>query len=105
MKLEGEAARRYLEETSARHKREREEVLSRAKAEAAKVGKEPFDLDRLDELWVSAMRHAEDIENEDAIGRAMRQESYEYHYYVLTPEIRTMADFARHWQKNEMWLT
>lgn len=96
MKLEGEAARKYLEEMSAKRAREHVEELGKAKAEAAKVGKEPFDLDKLDELWMPPIDDPDLYENEAPTRRAMRQRSYEWYYYVLVPELRTIAAFAQH---------
>jgi len=105
MKLEGEEGARSLDELLAKRAQEHDEMLAKAKEEAAKVGKEPFDLDKLDQLWMPPIDDPELYENEAPSRRAMRHRSYEWYYYVLAPEIHTIAALARHLAAVDMYRT
>jgi hypothetical protein len=61
--------------------------LAQAKTEAQARGKEPFDLDRLEVLY----------DTESDLGQRPRQErwrSWEWKYYVQTPELMSLDAFA-----------
>ena len=88
MVLTGKEAEAFMAEIAERNARSQAEALSRAKAAAALAGKEPFDLDRLEQLV--------DTSSEGRIdAREERYARYERMYYVERPSILTLEAFAR----------
>jgi hypothetical protein len=67
-------------------------VLEEAKEKAARRGKEPFDLDKLESLW-KPFKYGEFLPP-----REMRQQTWERIYYFDHPEIMTLAEFAAEMQ-------
>lgn len=68
------------------------EALEAAKAEAARRGKEPFDLARLRELYDPSSELAASTELRDPSAVA---EDLERRYYLDHPSVLTIVDFAR----------
>lgn len=64
--------------------------LSDAKAEAKRNGKEPFDFDRLAELYDVAGIHNTKLHN-----RNEAEASLESKYYLRFPQAKTLEAFAR----------
>jgi hypothetical protein len=48
--ISGKDADKFMDEAFAREQKRREEKLARAKADATAAGKEPFDLEKLEQL-------------------------------------------------------
>ena len=84
---EEHSERDALERLLAQEEREDAERLARAKAEAEARGKEPFDLDRLEQLY----------DTTPDLGhwpREARFRTWEWKYYVEARDLLTLAAFA-----------
>lgn len=66
-------------------------LLAKAKLEAQKTGKEPFDFERLENM-IDLRPYSTDY---DWVPTPEYIQSYEYKYYVLHPEIMTIEEFAK----------
>ena len=95
-KLEGEAATEYLKRTLEEENRKNAETLARARAEAKASGKEPFDLDKLEQLCDTSRDFVLDP-------REDRQSHFEYLYYILHPELSTMEELAKYVEHGSRW--
>jgi len=73
----------YASELAARRKRENAEALAKAIDEAARVGKEAFDLARLEAL----LGRGSQLRREDELRES---------YFISHPEMRTLAEYAEH---------
>jgi hypothetical protein len=94
MTLTGKDALEYTERLRREHAEERAETLARAKHAA--VGKEPFDLAKLETLC--------DTSSEGRMAPVeARQAKFEDMYYVEYPDIKTLADFARKIDELNKW--
>jgi hypothetical protein len=96
MKLKGEAAEEFMEQTHERARQRKAEMLAAAKADAACRGKEPFDLEKLEKLC--------DTSHEGRM--APYEERYaelERKYYVHFSEIMTISEFAREIDELNKW--
>jgi hypothetical protein len=74
----------------AEYRRKRAAALAEAERQAAETGKEPFDLARL----------------EAVLGRgsqARREKDHRVGYYLLHPELRTLAEYAKLLIDAEPW--
>lgn len=77
----------WAERLHERLRQQRAAALAAAKAEAAQLGKEPFDLDRFD-----AYLHPPD--NREHGTREELIADYEYQYYVQHRHVHTLEEFA-----------
>lgn len=90
-----------LEGLVAREEEEDADALARARSEAERLGKEPFDLDAFEALYDTASdlspggAHAEPREE--------RERNWAYRYYVEAPEVRTIAEFADRQKRLDPW--
>lgn len=84
MGLTGKAAEEFHEQVMRKHEQTRAEQLTRAIAEAAARGKEPFDLVKLETL----------VDPGRMVGPSERQRKYEYMYYATNPEFVSLAELA-----------
>ena len=79
-----------LKRSIAREAKEDADALARAQADAEARGKEPFDLDRPEQLYDTvpelASKHVE--------SHGERWRKWEYRYYVRAPGVMTLAEFA-----------
>ena len=66
--------------------------LAEAEREAEVTGKEPFDWERLSKLLGVSTG-----------GQAQNEHSLRSRYYLLYPEIRTLAEFSTVINENEVW--
>jgi hypothetical protein len=88
MTLTGKDAEKFVAETQARVRAEREDALASAKAAADARRKEPFDLDKLETMCDTSSEGRLDA-------RDRRVRRFEELYYVHYPDILTLAEFAR----------
>lgn len=70
--------------------RKRVEALAKAEADARESGKELFNL-RLLEAHLNRG------------SQARREEDHRMNYYILNPEMRTLAEYAQWLLQNEQW--
>ncbi len=85
--LKGEDAKKVLADIHQRNERLREEQLTSAKEAAAAVGKERFDLERLETLCDTSIDgFLAPVES--------RRRDLEYRYYVNNPTLKTIEEFA-----------
>jgi hypothetical protein len=80
----------------ARARKQRAETLQRAKEDAARRGKEPFDLAKLEKL-VDTTREGR-VDPEPA-----RQQRFEELYYVDYPDVMTIETFAEKVAELNRW--
>ena len=80
--------RKRIEEQKAREA----EQLAKARIEARKTGKEPFDFERLENM-IDLRPYSTDT---DCVPTPEYIENYAYKYYVLHPEIMTLEEFAKY---------
>ena len=74
-------------ESLMRNKREKDaEALARAKLEGSQSGKQPLDLPELQKHVIAELF--------DRVEPANRVAHWEYVYYVLEPQLRTMSELA-----------
>jgi Tfp pilus assembly protein PilP len=87
MTLTGDAAKEYMRQVAERAQKKREELLSAAKAEAARRGKEPFDLAKLETMCDTSREGKMDpVET--------RRARFEEMYYTSYPDVMTLEEFA-----------
>lgn len=87
MTLTGKDAREFMDKVAAQYEEEKRRQLAEAKAAAQALGKEPFDLDKLEQLCdTSSEGRVDPIEQ--------RQERFERMYYVSHPEMMTLQELA-----------
>ena len=85
--LTGKDALEFIEQLEQTHAKQREDALARKKADAQRRGKEPFDLAKLETMCdTSQDGRIDPVE--------VRQDRYEYMYYVEHPEYRTLTALA-----------
>lgn len=96
MMLTGDEAWAFFEELRARHGDERAETLARAKLDAERRGKEPFDLVKLETMADTSSEGRIAPENE-------RWARFEYKYYVTFSEVLTLEEFAREVAELNRW--
>lgn len=85
-----------MEKAIAKSKSEHAARLKAAKADAARRGKEPFDLAALEALC--------DTSHEGRMApTAERQAEFEAQYYVACSEMMTIAEFAQHVTLMSRW--
>jgi hypothetical protein len=87
MTLKGKDAEDFLDALDRRNREAMKDSLAKAKADAASRGKEPFDLEKLEQLCDTSHEGRLDPVDE-------RRARLEYKYYVTNPEIKTIAEFA-----------
>jgi hypothetical protein len=96
--LKGEEAWAFHDKLAAREEKAREERLANAKREAARRGKEPFDLQKLERLYDTRA---------DTDGRVdpveTRRARYEWEYYTYDPNILTIDEFAKFLERTSRW--
>lgn len=96
MKLTGNAAKEFMEQTHARARQREAETLAAAKADAARRGKEPFNLEKLESMCDTS--HEGQMAPIDE-----RNEEFEWKYYVRYPQIMTIEDFAEKVAELSRW--
>ncbi len=74
----------FLADALRKSEQTRADQLAKAKADAAARDKEPFDLAKLETL----------VDTGRMVGSSERQRTYEYLYYVTSPELMTLAELA-----------
>ncbi len=82
----------WFAEQKAERDRERAEKLRNAKAAAANTEKEPFDADRVKELFIQLDTYGVD---KYTPWETLLQEA-EYEYYVAHPEILSLEEYVEH---------
>jgi len=94
--LTGDAAREFLERVALRAEKLRADEVAAAKADAARRGKEPFDLAKLEMLcdtsvdgWLPPLER--------------RQREHEWMYYVHHRELLTLAAYAEAVDEVNRW--
>ncbi len=96
MTLTGKAAKEFVDRVHAKADAMHVAQLAAAKQEAERVGKEPFDLAKLETLCdTSHEGRVDPVEN--------RQAEFERKYYVTFPEVMTLAEFARTVDELNRW--
>lgn len=86
-RLTGKDATDFANAIEERNRKAAAEALAREKAEAVSRGKEPFDLARLEEMCdTSSYGRLDPVD--------VRQERYEYMYYVQNPKLLTLKELA-----------
>lgn len=88
----------WLRERDARARRETAEALARARAEADRAGKEPFDYGKL----VRDYDPASDL-GTDVIDPAETAAALERRYYLDYPAVMTLKEFADRMNENRTW--
>ncbi len=79
----------------AQHQLEAEEARVRAKVTALAEGREPFDLDAMEALWMP-VHHALDPADGNPTRRETQVREFEELYYQRFPKFHTIAAFAEH---------
>lgn len=74
----------------AQYEKKRAEELAEAERKAKESGKELFDLKRLEELLNRG-------------SQAKREKDHRVNYYLLNPELKTLAEYAQRLLDNEPW--
>lgn len=77
-----------LAQMIARQQAEKSDKLAQAKREAAERGKQPFDLDKLEEIFDTR------VQGGFQPPRDQRERDFEYRYYVFSPDTMSLAEFA-----------
>jgi len=95
-KVEGDEAWEFHHRICEQHERENAEALARAREEAVARGKEPFDLDKLEQLADTSREGVMDPREE-------RQKYFEDMYYVGHPDFMTLEDLAKHIYEISRW--
>lgn len=96
MPLTGDAARAHMDEVGAEVQKRRASRLAAAKRHAARRGKEPFDLVKLETMCDTT--HAGRLAPLEE-----RQAEFEWMYYTFHPNVMTLAEFARHVDELNRW--
>jgi hypothetical protein len=86
--LTGKAAKDFVDKARAEAQKHHAEQLAAAKDNAAKRGKEPFDLTKLETMCDTSHEGRIDLIEE-------RQAELERKYYVHFPDVMTLAEFAK----------
>jgi hypothetical protein len=94
--LTGDAARAFMDEVGAQARRQRADRLAAAKADAARRGKEPFDLAKLETMCDTTHEGRLDPVED-------RHAEFERKYYVHFPNVMTLAEFARTVEELNRW--
>jgi hypothetical protein len=87
MTLTGNDASEFVDKLFAQHDEEKRRSLAEAKAEAQSRGKEPFDLDKLEQLCDTSSEGRVDPVDQ-------RRERFERMYYVENPSFMTLQELA-----------
>jgi Tfp pilus assembly protein PilP len=96
MTLTGDAAKEYMRQVAERAQKKRDEMLAAAKAEAARRGKEPFDLAKLETLCDTSREGKMDpVET--------RRARFEEMYYTYYPDVMTLEEFAEKVAELNRW--
>jgi hypothetical protein len=96
MMLTDDAGRELVRLAVARVQRRRDEKLHAAKAEAARRGKEPFDLAKLETMC--------DTSHEGRVPPLEeRQKEHEWMYYTQYREVMTLAEYAEKVTEQSRW--
>jgi len=96
MPASGKEGWEYLNELFQKEDQRRAEMLAKAKAEAAARGKEPFDLEKLEQLCdTSSEGRVDPVET--------RRKDFEFMYYVHNPDIQTIKEFAAFIERTNKW--
>jgi Tfp pilus assembly protein PilP len=96
MTLTGKAAEDFAAEVRAKARQLRAEELAAAKADAAKRGKEPFDLEKLETMCDTTREGKLDpVET--------RRTRFEEMYYTFYPDVMTLAEFAKKVEELNRW--
>ena len=95
MKETPEQIRTRMKAFDERQDKERAEQLARAVRKAEESGKEPYDVDRLLELWTPSSRNPPT--------REQLETSFRFSYYVHHPRYRTLAEFAESLKLADKW--
>jgi hypothetical protein len=96
MTLTGKAAEEFMAKIRAEARAKQVATLAAAKQEADRVGKEPFDLAKLETLCdTSHDGRVDPVE--------VRQAELERKYYVSFPEVMTLAEFAKTVDELNRW--
>jgi hypothetical protein len=85
--LKGDEAKRFLDEILLRTERIKQEQFEAAKEAAMASGKEPFNLEQLETLCDTSL-------DGFVPPTESRRRDLEYRYYVLSPTVRTLEEFA-----------
>jgi len=96
MVLKGKEAEELSKRIIAESAKRRAELLAEAQRDAAARGKERFDLTKVETMCDTSADGAR--EEFDA-----RRARFEYMYYVSTPEILTLAEFAKYVNEFGRW--
>jgi hypothetical protein len=86
--IEGEAADEITREVERQNKEQLAEALGAAKAEAQQRGKEPFDARKLRDLYEPEFETDASLESK---------------YYLLHPDVMTLAEFAQEVKEIDWW--
>jgi hypothetical protein len=96
MTLTGDAAKEFARQAAERAQKKRDEMLAAAKAEAAKRGKEPFDLAKLETMC--------DTSHEGRVPPLEeRQKEHEWMYYTHFRDVMTLAEYAEKVTELNRW--
>lgn len=87
----------WVERLFTRQRAEEARTLARAKREQHAEGKEPFDLDRFEELYDTSTASG------TLPPRELRLRTYEHRYYRQHPEIRTLEALAELMRELDPW--
>ena len=96
MTLTGKAAEDFEAKLRAQAAKRLAEQLDAAKADAARRGKEPFDLAKLETMCDTSRQGRLDPVEE-------RQAEFERKYYVHFPDVMTLAEFAKKVEELNRW--
>lgn len=96
MTLTGKDAEELDARVRAKARQRAEDQLAAAKADAARRGKQPFDLAKLETMC--------DTSHEGRVDPPeVRQAEFEQKYYVHFPEVMTLAEFAEKVNELNRW--
>ena len=96
MTLSGKEAEEFIARKHAEARQLQAEQLAAAKADAARRGKEPFDLAKLETMCdTSHEGRVDPVED--------RQAEFERKYYVHFPDVMTLAEFAKKVEELNRW--
>jgi hypothetical protein len=96
MTLTGKAAEDFVAQVHAEARKQAAEQLAEAKADAARRGKEPFDLAKLETMCDTS--HEGRLDPVD-----VRTAEFERKYYVTFPDVMTLEEFARTVDELNRW--
>jgi hypothetical protein len=96
MTLTGKAAEDFVAQVHAEARKQAAEQLAEAKADAARRGKEPFDLAKLETMADTSSEGRMDPEAE-------RHARFEHMYYVRFPKLMTLEELAREIEELNKW--